>query len=237
MFGDDAAQKDEVTGPITVDNANKEYRLVDADKVKTLYFIRHAEGEHNVARRNFGRQAYLEEKYYDAPLTEEGRRQAKEARENALKASIKRNEFHLDNVELVVVSPLRRTIQSATILFEDYYKDKFTAMEGIRERYGVHPVDRRPDISDMRKEYANVDFSNIVHDKDLLWKRDVRETMQELHSRAVRFLNWIKNRKESEIAVVSHHDFLKALLNTVHVSQGDYSFKNMEVKNMRLILH
>ena len=73
---------------------------------KTIYFIRHGESEANAARLEGNGAAYLLE---DALLTSKGERQARELMSNPA--------FRGAPPQLVLVSPMRRTMQTAMLGF------------------------------------------------------------------------------------------------------------------------
>ena len=88
-----------------------------------FYFIRHAETEFNVVRANMKikypidyhiEPEWLVERFnlehIDSELTEKGRKQAEECREKTAG----------EEVDLVLVSPLRRTMQTCDIIFRDH---------------------------------------------------------------------------------------------------------------------
>ncbi|MFQ6649335.1 hypothetical protein Gotur_023469 [Gossypium turneri] len=89
------------------------------------------------------------------------------------------------------------------------------AVELCREHLGVHPCDKRRNIS----EYQFL-FPAIESDEDTWWKADVRETKEEVAARGQKFLNCTDSqaslyslhrlwtRKEKEIAIVTHSGFL-----------------------------
>lgn len=138
-------------------------------------------------------------------------------------------------IELVIVSPLLRTLQTAVGVFGgEGYTDKLDilpmmlanagnsgrgaissldcppiiAVELCREHLGVHPCDQRRNISDYQFLFPAVDFSLVETDEDVLWKATVRETKEEVAARGLKFLNWLWTRKEKEIAIVTHSGFL-----------------------------
>jgi bisphosphoglycerate-dependent phosphoglycerate mutase len=65
-----------------------------------------------------GRDAYNDPAFLDARLTETGHSQAASRREELVRASI------LDDIELVVTSPMMRTIETATAIFGNKYDDE-----------------------------------------------------------------------------------------------------------------
>jgi len=134
---------------------------------KEVYFIRHAEGEHQVANDEAKKnreetKAAIEEqnreltnrrlenwpvfwdnpdaeKLTDAVLTEKGRKQCIEKQSDA------------PAVDLVVVSPLRRTLETAFLLFQSLLLKPghapFIVHDLARERYGEMTCDKRNKMS------------------------------------------------------------------------------------------
>ena len=143
----------------------KEAKTVPKTHSKLIHFIRHAEGEHNVAgEANY--LEYLKVNYQDAELSLYGEKQCR-----SLCEKIDESYPLLDDeVDLLVVSPLLRTLQTASFVFPHLMsKVKWIALECIREQTGLHPCDQRKDIKIRSKEYPLVDFSQIVSDTDPLY--------------------------------------------------------------------
>ncbi|KAJ6896123.1 phosphoglycerate mutase-like protein 1 isoform X2 [Populus alba x Populus x berolinensis] len=202
--------------------------LYPLHRCKTIHLVRHAQGLHNVeGEKNY--KAYLNPEYLDAPLTQLGWQQVDNLRKHVHASGLSKR------VELVVTSPLLRTLQTAVGVFGgEGYTDRtnplplmvanvgssgraaisshnsppFIAIEDCREHFGVHPCDKRHDVSDYQFLFPAVDFSLIETDEDVLWKADVRESTEELAARGLKFLNWLWTRKEKEIAIVTHSGFL-----------------------------
>ncbi len=81
-----------------------------SDCVKQVTFIRHGEAEHNVAVRETGSNAaYSDPRWEDAALTEDGLQQAMQLQADLLKTGTK--------FDIVLVSPLMRTLQTAIATF------------------------------------------------------------------------------------------------------------------------
>ncbi|EFJ09533.1 hypothetical protein SELMODRAFT_235771 [Selaginella moellendorffii] len=169
-----------------------------------------------------------------------------------------------DRVELVVVSPLTRTLQTASGIFgggnftdttdqlaaplmvdnvgrcprpaiSSANSPPFVALELCREKLGTMPCDQRSPRSKSEIQFPGIDFSNIEQDQDELWKPDRREPEEELDKRARAFLEWLWSRGEEEIAVVSHAGFLTNLVTKF----GDEAvnktvFANCELRSVRL---
>ncbi|XP_031391008.1 phosphoglycerate mutase-like protein 1 isoform X2 [Punica granatum] len=192
-------------------------------------FTWHAQGIHNVeGEKNY--KVYMSPEYFDAHLTPLGWEQVDNLRKHVRTSGL------LKKIDLVISSPLLRTLQTAVGVFGgDGYSDNkmdalplmvanagnsgrsaisslnsppIMAVELCREHLGVHPCDKRRSISDYQFLFPAVDFSAIESDEDVLWKADVRETKEELVARGLNFFNWLWTRKEKEIAIVTHSGFL-----------------------------
>ncbi|KAK7363034.1 hypothetical protein VNO77_05163 [Canavalia gladiata] len=202
--------------------------LFPLHRCKTIHLVRHAQGIHNVeGDKNY--KAYMNPDYFDAHLTPLGWHQVDNLRKHVRASGL------INRIDLVVASPLLRTLQTAVGVFGgEGYTDKtdvlplmvanagnssraaisslncppIVAVELCREHLGVHPCDKRRSVSEYQFLFPAVDFSQIDSDEDTWWKANVRETKEELAARGLKFLNWLWTRKEKEIAIVTHSGFL-----------------------------
>ncbi|EOA35468.1 hypothetical protein CARUB_v10020678mg [Capsella rubella] len=208
--------------------------LYPLNRCKTIHLVRHAQGIHNVEGEK-NHDAYLSEDLFDAHLTPLGWQQVDNLHKHVKASGISKR------IELVVVSPLLRTLQTAVGTFggegdkngvdapllmvagagnsdrpaiSSLNCPPFIAVELCREHLGVHPCDRRSNITKYRELFPAIDFSLIETDEDVLWKPNVREENKDIAARGVKFMNWLSTRKETEIAVVTHSGFLYQTLNT-----------------------
>jgi broad specificity phosphatase PhoE len=196
---------------------------------KIVHFVRHAEGYHNVAGREDPDQ-YLREDLQDAVLTENGVSQCQ------LLQEVYQNRFK--GAELIVVSPMNRTLQTASYVFS-HFEDKvpWIALECIREQTGLRPCDRRSHISTYKEKYPFVSYDSIPTDRDLLYEKygSRREPVEEVINRGREFIGWLKSRKEKEIIVVSHAAFLRNLFNEIVNERDSVSavpqFENCELRS------
>lgn len=209
-----------------------------AERTKKVHFIRHAEGSHNVASRNAGTDAVLVDNmdYWDAPLTEAGIEQCLELRRHlANRPSQGRPFTHFD---LVIVSPLTRTLQTAQHIFGPARKPgapsflsppfedtslprpQILVREEARERWGYYSCDGRRKISEIIKEFPDFDFSAIEHDEDVFYTKE-REPTEHIKDRTIQFLEWLNKRPEKCIAVVTHSSFLRHLFMQFGGDQAD----------------
>jgi len=200
-----------------------------SENTKCLYLIRHAQGTHNVAAGekaitpqntehpeyetklaeaeaiNAARQkVYESQEHFDAHLSEYGAQRARLLREKT---------DHLP-YELVVVSPLYRTLQTATLGLDTNRHVPWFVNDHIREfaHGAVHPCDGRTCKEQVIQDpnFQNVgsngmDWSSVASGEDTHGS----ETEEELHTRCQLFIDWLSVRPEKHIAVVSHSAWLK----------------------------
>ncbi len=111
-------------------------------------FIRHGEATHNVAfNKSKDEKVFTQEEYQDAPLTEKGIQQAKEAGEKLSELRI------LD----IWCSPLKRTMQTALEIFEEVNCGTLYLHDNLIERLGGNHV---CNYRQSKKE---------IQEKDCLW--------------------------------------------------------------------
>ncbi|PSS26168.1 Phosphoglycerate mutase-like protein, partial [Actinidia chinensis var. chinensis] len=153
--------------------------LYPLHRCKTLHIVRHAQGIHNVdGEKNY--KAYMNPEYFDAQLTPLGWQQVDNLRKHVRSCGL------IKKVDLVITSPLFRTMQTAVGVFGgEGYTDRMdavplmvanagnsgrpaissldcppiVAVELCREHLGVHPCDKRRSISEYQCLFPAVDFS------------------------------------------------------------------------------
>ncbi len=197
----------------------------DNSITKLIHFQRHGQGTHNqlykewtdrtgipidLSETNPELNPLLLPDIIDAPLTDKGRNQCKEQR-------VDKSEY-LGGVELIVVSPLVRALETACITFDDHLPSKneigddddegvrWIAHEGIREELGLLLCNQRRPLKETQLEFPHVDFSLLAldeseSDEDLYWKQyfertltnntdgaPQRESMEDMSHRAYDFL-------------------------------------------------
>ncbi len=162
---------------------------------------------------------YKNWKWHDARLTPLGEEQAR-----ALRPAMAAH-----RVDVVLTSPLSRTIQTALLAIPE--GPPFVVEAGCRERNGTHPCDKRRSRAELRADFPLLQLDNLATEEDDTWT-DVREAESDLNARAGRFCETLAARPEEHIAVVSHNDFLTALLFSSELRLADPAlrrkFKNCE---------
>ena len=169
---------------------------------KTLYCIRHGVAEHNINYFKYGSQTFYDPQFTDTKLVDEGIQQA---------TSLRDSWTQLKDIDLVVVSPLMRTLQTAEILFNGTNKP-IIALDYIREYpLGLHTCNKRSSKEEYMKLFPKVDFSNLQTNNDEVWSSTKEESKESLNSRIQELLQFVKSRSETNIALVNHCSFIGQL--------------------------
>tara|TARA_Y100000591_G_C21848490_1_gene710120 strand:- start:1619 stop:2200 length:582 start_codon:yes stop_codon:yes gene_type:complete len=170
---------------------------------KLLYCIRHGTALHNVNFDKMGRKAYTE--FFDTPLVDLGKLEA------VLLGTTWRD---IDKVELILVSPLTRTLDTAKFIFQ-HHKAPVIALDYLMEHPQAEEIcNLRASKDELSLRYPNVDFSNLSDNSKIYWKDELNyeKEMEQLNKRIEDFKNYVKNRSEKKIAVVSHSSFLGQMM-------------------------
>ena len=183
---------------------------------KKIYLIRHAQSEANIAA-DLDNPTY----YYDARITKVGEKQALNAKEKLKNI----------NFDLMVCSPMTRTLQTFDIIFPKPISN--TIILPLIREYLEHSCDvgRQPHL--LKKDFPNHDFSHI---NKYWWNNDIpinekkinHETINELDMRVEKFKNWIKKREEKTIAVICHGTFISRI---IHFFLNNCEFEIWHLKN------
>lgn len=158
---------------------------------KELYFIRHGTALHNVLFWEIGNDAYT--RWRDTPLMHEGFCEAHE---------LSNNWDEINDIELVITSPLLRTLQTSTTIFNKC-KIPIIACDLILE----HPLgdseicNRRKNKSILENMFPVVDFVGCR--EEFKWSEN-KETEEDLANRLETFKDYLRSRSEKKIAVVAH---------------------------------
>jgi len=172
--------------------------------LKNIICIRHGKAFHNVLSDKIGEKAFSLKESFDAPLVEEGILQAKELGENSKQ---------LKKIDIVFVSPLTRTLQTAENIFEKNKIVRIVALDKMKEfPQGIEICNKRRNRIELKEKFKKVDFSLLDSDSDQMWREDRYEKIEELKQRIKEFKQFIMNENYNNIAIVSHNNFLKELL-------------------------
>eukprot|EP01062_Namystynia_karyoxenos_P056127 TRINITY_DN47084_c0_g1_i1.p2 TRINITY_DN47084_c0_g1~~TRINITY_DN47084_c0_g1_i1.p2 ORF type:complete len:325 (+),score=75.31 TRINITY_DN47084_c0_g1_i1:73-975(+) len=161
--------------------------------------------------------------HVDPALSEAGRRSVAAARQ------ARRTE--LGEQQLVVVSPMRRTLETAVGLFADHAGVPIVALEQCREVL-ENPCDGRATLQELRKFSPRADLSLVSADVDPLRPGSddpvarVREIAGMLRSGAPPF------GSAARITIVSHMNWIRLLLS--ELGEGSSRLLNLGVRRLAL---
>lgn len=166
---------------------------------KTIYCIRHGLSIHNYLYHKYGSKIFYNPDYTDTLLLPEGKNQA---------INLNKSWKEIDNIELVIVSPLKRTLETASLIFQNK-NIPIIALEMCREfPLGLHTCNKRSNKEELELLYPNIDFSDLISNKDNLWDSKKEEDLDSLNDRIKLLKDYLKNRKEKNIAFVNHSSFI-----------------------------
>ncbi|KUJ11205.1 phosphoglycerate mutase-like protein [Mollisia scopiformis] len=180
----------------------------------TIILIRHAEALHNITKDYMIR---------DPPLTDDGLKIQCPALSTALQALPLAQE-----IELIVVSPMRRTLQTTEASLGWLLNRGFPAVARAEwQENTVNNIDIGRPISELVKEYPRIDFSGV--DRVFPAKEGLYEfSLESLTERGVVARKWLKERKEKVIAVVSHDGFMRVGISHRKFGNADYRIFEFE---------
>ncbi|PPR91421.1 hypothetical protein GOBAR_AA29264 [Gossypium barbadense] len=154
-----------------------------------IHLIRHAHGLHNLESERH-RDPLKRIQYADPELSPLGWQQVREQRKDLSASGL------LERIELVVTSPLTRTLQTSVGIFGSPLKDENTVGNGYQNGIKT-PIFNHPPIiaSELCRERL------IEREDDILWEADERESDESVAAKGIKFIKWLLARKEKEIAV------------------------------------
>jgi len=225
---------------------------------KILILMRHGEAKHNVFERRYAQEngTTMEEANVhgdypvDPVLTGKGCGQMLDLSRRT--ATFFNNDTGLQP-DLVVVSPLRRAIQSAYIAFPTHTaltsltNTPWVCHPGCMEQANGNKSEFVSSSSELEEMFPGVDF--VMFDESLVDNGDVDgvngrekvplfESKIDLMGRTDEFLRWIKEREERVIVVSSHATWLQSLcafsLKYEPESKGIEMFKKGEMRSVGL---
>jgi broad specificity phosphatase PhoE len=184
----------------------------DGGKCK-IFAIRHGQSVWNVLHSNHPSQ---EERYHprmwtvDCDITNIGVQQAKQAGEN-LGAEI-------SSIDLVIISPLRRALQTASLLLENFpAKPSQILISKDAAEVMVDPCDIGSSPKKLAKEFPKWDFSHLsenwwngglTQDETLAQMKDSKglETEEDAQTRIEALKSFLRSKDGGNVVVVCHSD-------------------------------
>ena len=178
-----------------------------------LIFLRHGESTDNV------KELLSDKEIYWSILTKEGKKQVIDSVNNLQK-----------DIDVMYVSPLPRTIETAHYVYEKYPYIKVVIENRIREiNYGKYSGSKNnKELDEVRNKQINGDY--------LVRFGEFGENKLEIEKRLSSFLADLSKENYKNVLIVSHGSVIshmKRLLNikTSHIKKGQFEiFENIDLK-------
>ena len=165
-----------------------------------IFCIRHGKSTHNVEYDKVGTIAYYDKKMCNSHLVPEGVIQATRLYENWKERK---------EIELIIVSPLQRTLETSECIFGKYNNIPVIVMDNLLEYpQGSHKPNQRLSKSELNSLYPTYNFEHNEYPS--VYKQE--ETIDQLKQRVNDVKVWCSNQKKNNIALVGHNSFLKEFL-------------------------
>lgn len=194
-------------------------KLNDINNKKNVYWVRHAEALSNISEFNY--------EIVDPGLTSLGYTQCDD-----LKKYLQSNKI-IDLIDLIVVSPLERTLETCNKIINHNNFIPIISIDEIREHIN-HPCHKRKLISKKKSQYKFVNFNQIIDDSDSMYNQfNGNEPKSNVISRCEWFVKWLKNRREKNILVITHGNFLFPMFNIIDVENKNF-FSNCEIRKTHI---
>ena len=195
-------------------NLNQLHQLLEEImKNKEIYFIRHAQAEHNAYNQSIKNHmndfmTCTKKDFFDPGLTQVGVQQIKEISEQVVST----------NFEALFISPLRRTIETAinlnckcTMILSDLIREMLTSSN---KNIGIplselKKKDLKMETKYITKERWWLDIDKDENSKEILHHQPEERELFKL--RVCLFLLWIVFRREKKILIVSHSKVYKSI--------------------------
>lgn len=179
---------------------------------KPVYIIRHAEAEHNIFFRTHG---YFPD-IIDTKLTQNGINQCKQ--------------LDINNIDNIYVSPLYRTLQTASLLFPN---NNYIALDELREIDFSHTCNTRSNKSELVNDFKNCNFDMITEKDEIIINYKNANNKKEyndliMNNNIKYIINLMNSNRDKTLVFVSHNDYLIKLLNNLNINHITH-LKNCEV--------
>lgn len=159
---------------------------IATDAIKThLFGIRHGEALHNIVGGIYGTDVYKQ--FGDTTLTAKGMQQALSVQ--------------APDVDVVLVSPLMRTLQTADIMYPDTPTIALECLKEIPQHTEI--CNRRSSLSLISQLFPKVDFSMIT-EEDQTWPGHISNAVRKNQLQV-----FVDSIPQERVALVTHSSWLK----------------------------
>lgn len=110
----------------------------------------------------------------------------------------------------------------------------------MREHFGDYYTDSYRSMDEIIPRFKNVDFSLVKDKIDPSIEMRERESWEDMDKRGSKFLEWLSQREENKIAVISHSSFLKRFFAKYVINDiseeglNSMAFSNSEVRVLEI---
>ena len=171
-------------------------------RIINLHCIRHGESIHNILYKKYGEKVLFDKRYFDTDLTHKG-----------FNESINLSNIWEDkhNMDLVLVSPLTRTIKTAINIFRDT-NVPIIALECLREYPNtLHNCNARKNKSYLQNTFPRVNFNYLDAEVDPTWSINNSESINSLLRRINVLFDFVEKSDCKNIALVGHNSFISMM--------------------------
>ena len=189
---------------------------------KEIWFVRHAEGFHNSTQ---------DQSIPDPMLTPRGRLQCKTLRESPRFKGLFSGLGINHRPELLVVSPMRRTLETADLLLgaEAMYID--TILQPLLQEISATPSDTGSHPGDLESIFENAKLAFDFESLPISWSmKSGLNSPTMVAVRANKVAKWLMSRTEDVIMIIGHGAMFRAMLGE---AKGDW-FQNAEIRKYAL---
>ena len=192
---------------------------------KNIYFIRHAESEHNVLESKYSQYELDKWNIHDPKLTKRGIEQT-----NHIKKKLQEKKIHFGSV---FVSPLTRAVQTYFLIEKDLNTDAKIIITDFAREVVSQRLDKNKgkELSKLKEENKNSKLDFEFMTKEFWWfdlgkkKDDESEGKERFTLRLKLFALWLAFRPEENILIISHsHVFVNM--------QDSYGIDNADMVRM-----
>lgn len=167
-----------------------------------IYVVRHGETDYNIEDRYLGRT--------DVPLNSTGRKQAKELAKKVQKL----------NIDLVISSPLKRTLETVQVVFPD--KEIIKDYHFIERSTGVYEGLTKQEAQNKFPELYRRNITRIFDEAP-----PKGETIRQVQLRVFEGLDELKQKYQNKIILIVTHAFIAKVINKYfYQNQSDDDFFN-----------
>ncbi len=173
--------------------------------IKRVFFIRHGQGNHNLKDEKGQSNNHL----FDPILTPKGEQEACDVFSRK----------PLPKLDVAFVSPLWRTLQTATLAISAAWPEghefPLVAYEGVREANNRSKCNHRKPITQETKDaFPLIDFTlvdSMGPASEEEYRDNIKDEIQCVRARGREVFDFLAQRPESCIAVFSHAGFIRSI--------------------------